>query len=163
MLLPAARRLAERYFGLTGVVQRIREVRKGGHRSLPAAAASFCVAATGACKLDVIGGERASVLLMLASRSTDEPACCLPEPAHRPIHPTHCRGGGQVRHAWQYNVPPCPQLYLYSKAGERWRCALQRLRDWLSANVGTVVSLPVSASLSLQPVSAACLPACLPR
>lgn len=30
-----------------------------------------------------------------------------------------CAISPQIRHAWQYRVPPCPQLYLYSEAGER--------------------------------------------
>lgn len=33
--------------------------------------------------------------------------------------PCSCSTAGlQIRHAWQYRVPPCPQLYLYSEAGE---------------------------------------------
>ena len=41
MLLPAARRLAERYFELTGVVQRIREVSRRGVCFLSTAAPPF--------------------------------------------------------------------------------------------------------------------------
>lgn len=98
MLWPAAgaaRRVAERYFLHPAIIQRIREVRAAGG----AAGRVWRVLA-----------DRGWAPLATCSAALPT-TLCLSGTCPAPRWP-----GAQVRAAWQYSVPPCPQLYLYSKA-----------------------------------------------
>lgn len=120
LLLRGAHALAERYLSQPHVVKRIREV-------------SWCSSAHCCCRHVAV-----AVPAQLLQR------CCFHGATWSalPLAPLHSHAlhllttdaahatALQIRHAWQYRVPPCPQLYLYSEAGELVEACCHVCRAW---------------------------------
>ena len=114
LLLRGTHALAERYLSLPHVVKRIREVTWPTAMLLqPCALAKQRLTQRRCCRC------MPWCVHAMSPRGPD--AGLLPTSSARSSRtkPCSCSTAGlQIRHAWQYRVPPCPQLYLYSEAGE---------------------------------------------